>query len=507
MRTTNSIKNILVAASGQILNILITFISRTLFIKILGIEYLGVNGLFTNILTIISLAELGIGTSIIYSLYKPIATGDYGKIKALMNFYKITYRIIGIVVIILGLVLTPYIELFISNPPEINNLRLIFLLFVFSTAATYFNSYKRAMIGADQKQYIVSVYQSVFIFIQNIFQIIVLYITENYVVYLVVQILLIVFQNIVISKKADKLYPFLKEKNAGKIDKETMHGIKRNVSAMVFHKMGSMVVSSTDNILISKMINISVVGLYSNYSLIINAINGLLVQIFSSITASVGNLGVTTSEEYTQIVFKRVLFLNFWIYAFCSVMLFTLINPFIELWIGQEMLLGMPVITVIIANFYLSGMRRTVLTFREALGLYWYDRYKPIAESIINLVASVILARKFGLIGVFIGTTISTVTTSFWIEPLILYIYGFKRKGSDTLEYFTIITKGTIIFSLVLMITYKSSELIIGNSIFSFFSKVLVSTILPNLLFTIIFWKNKHFKWFTGLILNNMKKK
>src|SRR5699024_7328010 len=142
------------------------------------------------------------------------------------------------------------------------------------------------------------------------------------------------------------------------------------------------------------------------YVLIINAINGLLGQAFAAITASIGNIGATESREYLKITFKRVLFFNFWIYAFCSIAIFTLINPFIHLWIGKDMLLASSVVSVVIFNFYLSGMRRTVLTFKDALGLYWYDRYKPIMESIINLVASIVLAKIFGLIGIFIGTTI-----------------------------------------------------------------------------------------------------
>lgn len=492
----------LVAVSGNFLNILITFIARTFFIRLLGSEYLGINGLFSNILTILSLAELGVGTAIMYSLYKPLADNDINKTLAIMDLYKNVYRIIGITIISLGLILTPFIEFFIADVPDIKELHLIFILYVVNTAVSYFLSYKRTIIYANQDHYIVSLYQSSLFIIQNALQIIILYTTKNFIIFLVVQICVTILLNILIALKANKLYPFLKNNNVEKVDKETLDNIKKNVGAMIFHKVGSMIVSSTDNILISKLISIITVGLYSNYVLIINAINGLLGQTFSAITASIGNIGATESDEYIHITFKRILFFNFWIYGFCSISLVTLLNPFIELWIGKEMLLDKWVISIAILNFYLSGMRKTVLTFRDALGLYWYDRYKPIAESIINLSVSIILAKLYGLVGIFLGTTISTITTSFWIEPLILYKYGFKEKNSSVLEYFAIVANYTIILGLVLIINYKVAELFNSQTLESFVAKVMICATLPNLLFIIIFRRNEQFKWAVSLINN-----
>ena len=401
MRSSKSAKNLIFSVGGNGINIIINFISRTIFISLLGKEYLGINGLFSNILNVLCLAELGVGSAITYCLYEPLATKDISKIQALMNFYKKSYKVICSIIISAGIMLTPFIKFFIKDTPNINYLHLIFLLFVMNTAVSYLFSYKKTIISADQNQYIVSTYQYIAFILQNIIQILVLYITRNFILYLVVQIVVTIVQNILVSKKADKLYPFIAIKNDKKLDKKTLKVIRKNVIAMIFHKIGSIVVNSTDNILISKLIGIGTVGIYSNYSLIINAINSLLNQVFYSITASIGNLGSVESEERVYETFQRVLFLNFWMYYFSSICIITLINPFINLWVGEGFGLDKWVVIIIVLNFYLSGIRKTALTFRDALGLYWYDRYKPIIESIINLVISIILTKKFGVIGIF----------------------------------------------------------------------------------------------------------
>lgn len=505
MRSKKSIKNLFFAVGGNVINILITFISRTFFIKLLGNEYLGINGLFSNILTLLSLAELGVGASITYCLYKPLANREINKIKSLMNFYKKAYMTIGIIIIALGILIMPFIEYFISEVPSIDNLQFIFLLFVINTASSYLFSYKKAIISADQNNYIVSIYQYTAFLIQNIGQIIILYITRNFILYLIMQILVTVLHNIFISKKADKLYPFLKDKNSEKLDIRTFNLIKKNVSAMIFHKIGSMVVNSTDNILISKLISIKSVGIYSNYSLLINAINGMLVQVFSVLTPSIGHLNSTESNEKIFDTFKNILFVNFWIYSFSSICLANLINPFIEIWIGNSMKLQNEVVLVLIINFYLSGMRRTTLSFRDALGLYWYDRYKPIAECIINLIASIILANKYGIIGIFMGTTISTLATSFWIEPLILYKYGFKKNTDELLEFFKTIFKYTIVLLIVLLINFIICSYIVLYPLIEFIIKLFICIIIPNLIFIILFKNYKEFTWIIEILENNMK--
>lgn len=498
MRIISSIKNLIFAFGGQFLGIIISFIARIVFLKILTTEYLGLNGLFTNILTILSLAELGIGLAMNFSLYKPLAEQNKEKIKSLMYLYKKAYMIIGFVILILGVAISPLLPFFIKEMPNIpENIYLIYILFVVNTGISYFFSYKRALIISDQKRYISTIYRYGFYFVLNVAQIIALILTKNYILFLVLQAIFTLVENICISIKADKMYPYLKEKNIEKLAIEEKREIKKNVFAMVFHKVGAILVNATDNIIISKFLGLVWTGLYANYYFIINALNTVIGQIFSSVIASVGNLGATEDKEKLYDVFKKTFFINFWIFGFCSICLYILFNHFITLWIGEQYLISIGIVLILVIMFYMSGMRTSVVTFKEALGLFWYDRYKPIFEVVINLSVSIILVQKIGLAGVFIGTIVSTLTTVFWIEPLVLYKYGFK---GNLLEYFKLYFKYTIITIIVGAITILIiNTLFTSTTIISFIGKLLLSIGIPNLCFVLLFRKTEEFRYFENL--------
>lgn len=499
MRTRSSIINLIFAITGQSIGLLVSFFARIVFIQVLGAEYLGLNGLFTNILSILSLVELGIGPAIIFSLYKPLAENNTEEVKSLMNLYKKAYIGIGMLILILGISFTPFLEVFIKTIPDIPYIHIIFLLFVIDAAISYFYSYKRSLIISDQKRYIATIYKYSFFIILNIIQIVVLYLTHNFILFLICQIIATFTENILVSKKADKLYPYLKEKNVQKVDKLTFIQITKNVRAMVAHKLGSVIVNSTDSLIISKFVGLVGIGLYSNYQLIINALNIVTSQVFTSITASVGNLGATGTDDKKRAIFNVVFFMNFWIYGFISIFLVVLVNPFIELWIGKDFVLNTSIVLVVILNFYLTGMRKGVLTFRDALGIYWYDRHKPIFESIINLVASLILVKELGMVGVFIGTTISTLTTCFWVEPYVLYKYGFK---SSVLSFFgryslyTGVTVATGILTLYLTNIFRDVTML------NLIMKLLICFVIPNGMFLILFHRTDEFRYLYNLMNN-----
>lgn len=220
MRIKSSMVNLVFAITGQSLGLLISFFARIVFIQILGKEYLGLNGLFTNILSLLSLVELGIGPAITYSLYKPLAHKDISKVKSLMRLYKKAYITIGILILILGLLMMTFLEVFIKTIPDIPYIHLIFFLFVLNSAISYFYSYKRALIISDQKRYIATIYRYSFFILLNIIQIFMLYLTQNFILFLICQILVTLAENIVVSKKADKLYPYLKEKISKRLIKK-----------------------------------------------------------------------------------------------------------------------------------------------------------------------------------------------------------------------------------------------------------------------------------------------
>lgn len=509
-RTQNSIRNVLSAMIGQLGGILVNLLARVFFLHYLNQTYLGLNGLFTNVLTMLSLVELGVGPAMAYSLYKPLADHDVERLKSHMAFYKKAYVTIGLAIAALGLAFLPFYTVFMDEVPDIPHLNTIYLLFVANTVVSYFYSYKRSLIICDQKKYIETAVHYGAYFLLNVVQIIFLALTKNYVVFLMLQVLSTWLENFILARKADKLYPFLREKNVRPMDKTDSQVIFRNVAAMSMHKVGAVVVNSTDNILISKLIGLASAGLYSNYYTIIHPLQTITNQIFESIVASVGNLTATVKDgnvEHLMETFYDVFFFAFWIFTFCSICLLNLLHPFIEfMWLrNRGWLLDNATLYVLVLNFYLYGMRRPVLTFRDATGAFWNDRFKPIFESIINLAASILLAKPFGIAGIFLGTLVSTVTTSLWVEPMVLYhnvFYAHMRKYFA--RFFSYTAVGLVICVIT---TWLCSH--VGYSLISILPRALICLTVPNLLLLVVFYRTKEFQYFRRLgktILGKVKR-
>ena len=503
MRIKNSIKNVIFGIGGEIFTTLLSFISRTIFIHILGVEYLGVNGLFSNILSMLSLAELGVGSAIIYNMYKPLAEKNKEQLKSLMRLYKNAYTLIGVTIALIGLAITPFLSFIIKDKPDVPYLTFIYLLFLLNSVISYFFVYKSSLIIADQKNYIVTIQRQKFMLIQTILQIIILLTTKNYIIYLLIQIVCSFLLNLSLSKRADKIYPFLKESNVRSLDKNNKNKIFKHVAAMMSHKVGGVVVNGTDNILISSFIGVSWVGLYSNYVMITQIVNKFLGQIFNALTASVGNLNAENNIEKSFNVYKKILFINFWLYGCSTICLFILFNPFIKLWIGEKFLFDQSIVLIIILNFYLMGMRQTTITFNTTLGLFWNDRYKPWAEAIINIIVSIVLMQKVGVIGVLLGTTVSTITTSLWVDPYILFKHGFNKKVSI---YFKDYVRYSIITLIAGIISYYSVAIIGGNNLVSLLLKGLIGILIINLVFFLSCFKSDEFKYIKELVSGIIRK-
>lgn len=498
MRTKNSIKNITAALGGQFFAILFSLITRAVFVKTLSSEYLGLDGLFSNILTILSLIELGVGPAMTFSLYKPLADSDNEKIKSLMELYKKLYFIIGSAMIIIGILFLPFLDFFINTDIRIDNIKFIYILFLLNTALPYFFTYKTSLLITDQKKYIYNIYHYLFFVIYNVLQIIILFLTHNYILFLSVQIVIVCVQNIVIVNKVNKLYPFIKEKNVNKLDSDTEKNISKNVKAMIFHKLGSVLVTSTDNLIISKLVGLSAVALYSNYYLITNSLKKIISQIFDSVISSVGNLVAKENTEKVYDIFEKIFFFNYWIYAVTGVCLAVLLNDFIYLWVGKDYVFSFEILLIIVINYYLNGMRKSVLVFRDSMGLYWYDRYKPIFEALINIVFSVILAKKYGILGVFIGTLISNILTNLWIEPFVLYRYGFSKSTSCYFKRLFVYIVYTII--LYIITNTISAYLFSKINFVSFIAKSLFSFIFINVCLIILNYKNQNYRYYKNLL-------
>ncbi|NRT70225.1 lipopolysaccharide biosynthesis protein [Clostridium beijerinckii] len=504
MRTENSIKNSVIGILGQVFNIILNFVSRTIFIFILGANYLGVNGLFTNILSILSLAELGIGSAIIYHMYKPLANKDEEKLKSLMHLYAKAYRYIGLVVAIVGLSIVPFLGTIIKDKPNVEHLTIIYLLFLANSVISYFFAYKTSIITADQKSYIISIKQQEYLMAQIIIQSVILLLTKNYMLYLSIQMICTFLLNLSISKKANLLYPFLKSKDVRPLGRENKKIIFKHVTAMMSHKVGAVVVNGTDNILISSFVGVYWVGLYSNYVMIITMLTKIIGQIFTAITASIGNLNAQENKEKSYDIYKKVFFVNFWIFGFCSICLIVLFNPFIELWVGSNYIMSTNIVLVIVINFYMGGMRQATTTYNSTLGLFWNNRFKPWVEAIINLVASIFLLRRFGIVGVFLGTFISTVATSLWVDSYVLYKHGFNEKLS---KYFSKYFRYTFITIIAAGATQYISSLFVENTYLNFIFRLIDCLVVPNIVFVLGCFKMKEFDYAKNLILSIMTRK
>lgn len=504
-RIDNSIRNVKYTAIAQAINFLIVFISRRIFIKILSAEYLGLNGVFSSVISMLSLAELGIGTAICFCLYKPIYDADEKKINSIMLFYKKAYTLIGIIVLAVGTALVPALNFIVKELPDIKYIRLIYFLFVVNSSASYFFVYKKTLLIADQKQYISNLIHQLSVLIMNVLQIVFLLITHNYFSYLVIMILCTVGQNIFISVLVDKRYPYLDLKHAQPLSREEKKDIFKNVRAMAYHRLGGVIVNGTDNLIIAKAVSVVAEGLYSNYYLIKNTLISVINILFQSITSSVGNLGAEGgNEKRKEEVFDALNFIGAIIIGFCSVCLFVLYNPFIEWWVGKEYLFDMKTVAVIVLNFYMFGMRQPVLTVRDALGIFWYDRYKPVAESLINIVASILLVLKFGIAGVFLGTLISTLTTSFWVEPYVLYKHGFKKKCTKYFVKYFIYSSVTLAAGVICF--FACSFVKIQNLFVSLCLKALICSLFTGIILLLSFIKTREFKMIFYILKNKLPK-
>lgn len=495
-RTDNSLRNLKTAVLFKLAAIVVNFIARKIFVVVLTKEYLGLDGTFANILTMLSLAELGVGTAITYSMYKPLAEGDRELILSLMTLYRKFYTVIGITVGVLGAALTPFLQYIIRDIPDIPHIRLIYLMFVLDSSISYFLVDKQSLISADQKQHIVTSYQYKTSMAVTAAQCAALLLTGDYILYLALKLCATFVCNALLARKADRLYPYLKQKTVQPLPAPVRQDISKNIRAMIAHKLGSVVVFGTDNVLIAYFIGAVSVGLYSNYLLITQSLKSAYSMIFRAMTASIGNLCAAEDTAHAQGVFWRVDLLTRWIYGFSAVCLVVLFNPFISLWLGADYLFSMPIVLLIVLSFYVTGIRQSVLTFREAMGLYWYDRHKPLFESAINLAVSILLAKPFGIVGIFIGTVVSTLSTCTWVEPYILFRYGFCAPVG---KYFARYALNVLLTAAAGAATWCICALLPQTGFGSFIIKVLLCCVIPNLFFLLVYGKTSEFHYFLTL--------
>ena len=489
-RTEYSARNTTVAMMARVIAILAGYFTRVVFTHTLSEDYVGINGLFTDILNVLALSELGIGTAITYALYKPISQKDVEKQKSLMRLYRTFYRIVALIVLAAGLLVIPFLGVLIKDQPQVDHLILIYLMYLFSSVVSYLLIYKRTLIDAYQLSYIGVLFQTGFLLLQYFVQIAILYFTGNFILFLAVLILCTLGGNLAISIKADKMYPYLKDREVQPLSEMEKRDIFQNIRAMLMHKVGNVLVNNTDNLLLSSLVGTLSVGRYSNYFLIIGSVRQVLNQMFQGITASVGNLGVEESKERIKKIFDASFFIGQWMFGLAAICLFEVIDSFVAISFGPQYVFTRDITLILCLNFYLTGMRQASLVFRDSMGIFKYDRYKAIPEAVINLVVSFILGRMLGTVGIFLGTMVSTVTTSLWVEPYMLYKH---RLESSSIPYFL----HYFLYAGVTFVLWWGEDMLCRGITGSLWTicllRLLLCFVMTNLVFLLLYHRTREF--------------
>jgi O-antigen/teichoic acid export membrane protein len=504
-RTQKSAKNLIVGMLSQAITIVLSFVSRTVFLRFLSTEYLGINGLLSNVLTVLSFAELGIGEAMTYAMYKPAKENDRPMMGKLLGVYKKAYTAIAITVGIVGLILSFFINYIVSEPPDIpESMQVIFWMYIINNMASYLLAYKKSVLIAYQENYIITYATQVTSITQQLLQILLLCTTHQYYLYLLVSICCTFLNNVIVAVVVKKRYPWIDEYKNDRLPAEAAKDIFKNVKALSVSKIAGVVANGADNIIISKILGLSSVGLVSNYTMLMSTLSGVVWSGLSNISSSFGNFNVDSTVERRRDIFDELFLCSYWLYGFLTVGLVVLINPFITLWLGSEYVVSRAVSIVLILNIYIAGVNFPVYTYQTTLGMYKEMKLPYVMFGVCNIILSIILGQKLGLFGIYIATTISRLCTSEAAIGYYVYRYGLKLSPwKYVLKYGTALA----LLALNAFITDMIVSQITLSGVFGFAVKVIVCTLICNLIFLICFYRTQEFKHVKDRVLGLLKAK
>ncbi|HIU63141.1 MAG TPA: hypothetical protein IAB07_05195 [Candidatus Caccalectryoclostridium excrementigallinarum] len=432
-RTKKSLRNTVFGMGGLFCSLVVSFATKSVFVRLLGAEYNGVNGLFSNILQVLNLAELGFATSIAYALYKPLKNDDERATAALMNYFARIYRIIAIIVAAAGCCCIPFLQYLIAEDISelsfsINELRGYFAMYLASTVCSYLLAYKRTIITADQNNYLVTNVDNICNIMLNVTQIVLLLIYKNYYAYLTIMIAKTIINNLILHLIASKKYPYLRTYRKERLPKTAKSAIFKNVQAAFLHRIGGVIAYNTTSIVISAFVSLIDAGKYSNYIMIITGVSNFVNILFNSVTASIGNLCVDESEDRQYSVFKKIQYVALFAAVFSYICYICLFNPFVEIWVGSDMVMSMWVVFAISLNAMVGYFRRAVTAFKDAKGMFRNDWYKPLLEAGVGIGLAIGLSYVWGTFGVVLGYTLSTIFIAIPIENVVLFKQGIHKS-------------------------------------------------------------------------------
>lgn len=504
-RTKNSIRNISWGIIEKIISIILGFIIRTILIKFLGAEYLGLNSLFGSILQVLNLAELGFGTAIVFSMYKPVAEKNRAKICALMNLYKKVYRIVGLIVAILGLLILPFLDKIINgNPPDGINIYVLYLIYLFGTVSSYWLfAYKNVLLTAHQRNDVFSNINSILNIVKSIVQIIIIVFIKDYYLFVIMIPITSILCNIICALITNNKFPEYNPE--GKIEENELKEIKKRVIGLVTQRLCGTTRNSFDSIFLSAFNGLTTVAMYNNYYSIILYIQTFLGIVTSSITASVGNSIATETVEKNYNDMMKFNFMYMWIAGWCTVCLLCLFQPFIKMWMGAEYMFPQYIVVLFCIYFYLTRVGDVRYMYMSAAGIWWEGKHKYFIETIVNVILNFILGKLFGVAGIISATIISLFLVNFlWISGIVYknYFKGFSQKA-----FFINHFKYAAITTIACIVTYFCCNYVTTEGIVENLFKMIICCIVPNLIYVLFYRKNKNYNETKIFIKNIVKKK
>ncbi len=502
-RTEYAVKNFTTNTLSSVVNLALNFISRTVFVYMLGELYLGVSGLFTNVLGLLSLAELGIGSAIGFSLYKPLAEKDTAKIQAIIQFYKQTYRYVAAIVAVVGLVLMPFLPYIVKEAADISNLYLIFGIYLINTVSSYLITYKTTILTADQKEYRLVNINMIIKAATIGAQILVLIIFRDFVAYLLVEFFVQLIGKLYLNYYVNRQYPYLSKKAEKTLDKAERKVIFDKVKALALHKVGEVSINQTDNIITSAFVSVTMVGLVSNFVLVSKAADTFVRAFFNSATAGFGNLIATESKEKQYQMSKVYDYLGFVFYGWSAIVLYFCLTPFVKLWMGESRLVDGVTIALLCANYYLTGARVPLANVKAAAGVFEQDKWVPLVQSVTNIVVSIIGARLWGLKGIYIGTLVSSMWPNI-VRPMVIYKHIFDRKCAS---YFRVyFWRIAVLLADAIVIALFLNWLAIKNDFLNLLVSLAVSAVVAGATIILMSLKTEEFSHVQAMAQTLVKK-
>lgn len=490
-KTQNAKRNIIAGVINKVITMILPFVVRSVIIYKLSADYLGLNNLFSSILQVLNLSEMGFSNAVVYSMYKPIADNDSKTICALMNFYRKVYRVIGFIVLGVGLLLLPFLgDLINGDYPQGINIYYLYLFYLVNTVLSYWMfAYKNAILNAFQRTDIISNVNTISLGGMYVAQIIILFTIRNYYLYVAMMPFFTVFQNLLIARESRRLYP--KYVCEGTISDDTIYKIKKQVSGLMISKICAVSRNSLDSIFVSAFLGLTITAMYGNYYYVMNAVVAILNVIGNAFLAGVGNSIVTESREKNYSDLMKINFIYMWLSGWCTVCLLCLYQPFMELWVGEELMFSVPVVILFCIYFYSLEMGVIRGVYSDAAGLWWENRYRAIAESVANFVLNYIFGKFFGIAGIIFATLVSLLVINYGLGSQIVFKYYFKN--GKLIEYFKYHSIYAFVTLVVCGVTYFITVDLPLDGILGLVVRILICCIVPNIIYVLVYYKTRSY--------------